>query len=148
MSISALSSSALALIEQELLTGQTTSTSATASTTSTSSTASTTAADPTTTATATLTKDLAALLKDLASGNVADSKTAIAKVQQDLKAQTTSDPNSSSTSTSSTSPLDTLFNQISASLNSTSSTSGSLQDLATYLIQNGQGTGNVVNTTA
>jgi hypothetical protein len=37
---------------------------------------------------------------------------------------------------------------MSTSLNSTNSTNGALQDLATYLIQNGQGTGSVVNTTA
>jgi len=53
-----------------------------------------------------------------------------------------------SSSTSSSSPLDNLLTQISNSLNSTNSTAGSLQDLASYLIQNGQGTGSVVNTTA
>jgi len=148
MSISALSSSSLALIEQELLAGQTSSTSSTASTTSASSTTSATSVDPTTTATAKLTQDLASLLKDLASGNATDAKSAVAKVQQDIKAQTASDSTSSATSTSSNSPLDTLLNQISSSLNSTNSTSGSIQDLAAYLVQNGQGTGNVVNTNA
>jgi hypothetical protein len=85
---------------------------------------------------------LATLLKDLASGNTTDSKSAVAKVQQDLKTQKASNPSTSS------SPLDNLLTQIAGSLNSTNSTSGSLQDLATYLIQNGQGTGSVVNTSA
>jgi len=148
MSISALSSSSLALIEQDLLATQTANTSSTASTTSAASTASATAEDPTTASTAQLTKDLAALLKDLASGDATASKTALATVQQDIKSQNSSDSSTSSTSTSSSSPLDTLLAQISSSLNSTNSTTGSLQDLAAYLIQNGQGTGNVVNTNA
>ena len=87
-----------------------------------------------------LTKDLAALLKDLASGNVDESKTSVAKVQQDIQAQTPTPPLHL--------PLDNLLTQISTSLNSTNSTSASLQDLDTYFIQNGQGTGNIVNTTA
>jgi hypothetical protein len=144
MSISAVSSSALAQIETNLLADLT-------GTSSTASTASTTATtdSSTTTATTQLTTDMASLLKDLASGNVSESKTAIAKVQQDLKLQTASaDTTDTSSSTSTSSPLDTLLTQIASSLTSTNSTAGSLQDLASYLIQNGQGTGTVVNTTA
>jgi alkylhydroperoxidase/carboxymuconolactone decarboxylase family protein YurZ len=128
MSITAVPSSAVALIEKTLL----------AELNSATSTASTSnpAANPATTQ---LTKDFASLLTDLASGNVTTSKSAITKVQQDLTAQSVSATNS---------PLDNLLIQIAGSLNATNSTAGSLQDLAAYLIQNGQGTGSTVNTTA
>ncbi len=139
MSLSSISSSALALIEKTLL-ADLTGTSSTSATTSPN-----TSTDPSSNSTTSqLTKDLATLLKDLASGNTTDSKSAVAKVQQDLKTQKASNPSSSTSS----SPLDNLLTQIAGSLNSTNSTSGSLQDLATYLIQNGQGTGSVVNTSA
>jgi hypothetical protein len=142
MSISAVSSSSLAQIETTLL-AELTGASSTSSAASTASTASETS---TTSATTQLTKDLASLLKDLASGNVDESKSAITKVQQDLKTQIASDATTNSTTSGSS--LDNLLSQIAGSLNSTNSTAGSLQDLATHLIQNGQGSGSVVNTTA
>lgn len=128
MSISAVPSSAVALIEKTLL----------AELNSATSTASTSnpGASPATTQ---LTKDFASLLTDLASGNVTNSKSAITKLQQDLTAQS---------ATATNSPLDNLLTQIAGSLNSTNSTVGSLHDLAAYLIQNGQGTGSAVNTSA
>ena len=136
MSLSAVSPSSLSQIETTLLAELTSASSTNSNASAVSSTPDLSATSSTTQ----LTKDLASLLKDLASGNVDESKTATSKVQQDLKTQTTSDASSS--------PLNNLLSQIAGSLNSTNSTSGSLQDLATYLIQNGQGTGNVVNTTA
>lgn len=84
-----------------------------------------------------LTRDLATLLKDLASGNVAGSISSTAQAQQDLNTPSTT-----------ASPLENLLTQIAASLNSTDSTSGSLQNLATYLVQNGEGAGSVVDTSA
>jgi len=131
MSVSVIPSSAVAQIEKTLL-AELDSVSSAVPTSSTPSPA---------TAPTQITRDLAALLKDLASGNVDESKTAVAKVQQDIQAQSPSD-------SSSTTPLDNLLTQISSSLNSTNSTSGSLQALDTYLIQSGRGTGNVINTTA
>jgi hypothetical protein len=66
-------------------------------------------------------------------------------VQADLKAEDAS--NTSSTSPKTTSPLETLINQISTSLSS-GSTQGALQALASFLVQNGQGTGSLVDVTA
>jgi hypothetical protein len=68
----------------------------------------------------------------------------ISKVQSDLDASVAS---TSSSSTQTTSPLDALITKMSASLNS-GSVQGALQDLASYLVQAGQGTGSVVNTFA
>lgn len=66
----------------------------------------------------------------------------------DSSATSSSDSTSDSSSTSSTaSPLSTLLSQISSSL-STGNTSGALQDLAGFLVQNGEGTGNLINTSA
>ena len=129
MSVSVVPSSAVALIEKTLL----------AELDSAESPVSPLSAPSTDAATTQLTKDLAALLKNLASGNVGESKIAVTNVQQDIQAQGTSDAPS---------PLDNLLTQISNSLNSTNSTSASLHDLDTYFIQNGQDTGNVLNTTA
>jgi len=133
MSVSVIPSSAVAQIEKTLL----------AELDSVSSAVPTSSTPSPGTVPTQLTRDLAALLKDLASGNVDESKTAIAKVQQDIQAQSPSD--SSSTTPS---PLDNLLTRISNSLNSTNSTSASLQALDTYLIQSGRSTGNVINTTA
>ena len=129
MSVSVVPSSAIALIEKTLLTELD----------STSSTLSTSSA-PSTAASTQLTRDLASLLKSLASGNVPDASSSIASVQQDLATQASPDATPS--------PLENLLTQIASSLNSTNSTSGSLENLASYLIQNGQGAGSVVNTTA
>ena len=132
MSVSVVPSSAVALIEKTIL----------AELDSASSPVTTASPSSTNAATTQLTRDLAALLKNLASGNVDESKTSVANLQQDIQAQSTSD------SSHSPSPLDNLLTQISNSLNSTNSTSASLHDLDTYFIQNGQDTGNVLNTTA
>jgi hypothetical protein len=127
MSVSVVPSSAIALIEKTLITEL--------------DTAPSTPSAPPTAASTQLTRDLASLLKSLASGNVPDASSSIANVQQDLKTQASPDAATAS-------PLENLLTQIASSLNSTNSTSGSLENLAAYLIQNGQGAGSVVNTTA
>jgi len=100
-------------------------------------------AGSTTDATSSLTKDVTSLLKDLTSGNTSSAKTDIAKVQKDLQSGDASFASSSQT----TNPLDTLISTITASLN-TGGIQGALQDLASYLVQNGQGSGSLVDTSA
>lgn len=90
-----------------------------------------------------LSKDMTSFLKDLTSGDTSAAKADLSKVKVDLKAQEASTSSSDQT----TSPLDALISKMSDSLSSGSVT-GALQDLATYLVQNGQGTGSLVNTTA
>ena len=80
---------------------------------------------------------------DETSGNISAAKTDVTKLQADLKVE--DNPTSSSTQTAS--PLNTLVSQISASLSS-GSVQGALHDLATYLVQNGQATGGLIDTTA
>ena len=93
-------------------------------------------------ATDTLTNDVVSLLKDLVSGNTSGAKTDLGNLQKDLNAA-----DSSSSSTSQTSPLDTLISQMETSLSSGSAQSA-LQELASYFVQNGLGTGSLMNTTA
>jgi hypothetical protein len=118
---------------------------------STTSTASTSASGP-------LATDLAALLKSLGSNDVNGAKAALAKVEADIKADGSSTSSSSSTSGSnsttgspsgsqSTNPLTNLLNQLNTALNS-GDTSGALQDLTTFLLNTGQGSGSAVNTSA
>lgn len=108
-----------------------------------------------------LTQDLLTLLKDLAFGDIAGAKTALAKYKADLKAQTAAADDSASTknlaslykvlingSTADTQAVnesDSLVASISASLNS-GSVKGALQDLTGYLVQNGQVSGGLINT--
>jgi hypothetical protein len=87
-----------------------------------------------------LTKDVTSLLKDLTSGDTKAAKSDITNVQSDLKAE-------DSSSTSSKSPLETLIDKMATSLSS-GSTTDALQDLASYLVHIGQGTGSLVDTTA
>jgi hypothetical protein len=92
--------------------------------------------------------DLTHLLKDLTSGNTSEAKADINKVQADLQTQDASSVASAQTG----SPLDALIGKISDSLNS-GSVQGALQDgaqhdLANFLVENGQGTGNLINTSA
>jgi hypothetical protein len=118
---------------------------------------------------------MASLLSALATGNLSGAQSDITKIKADLKAQQSSSSSDSRSSvkishghhhhssaaaptdststgstsattstTQSTSPFDSLLSQISSSL-SQGSTAGALQDLATFLVQNGQGTGNLVN---
>jgi len=88
-----------------------------------------------------LTQDLINLLKTLATGNISGARNDINKLQTDLQAQTTAN----ASSTPATSPLNTLVTNISNALNS-GSVQGALQDLANYLVQNGQASGGLINT--
>jgi hypothetical protein len=92
--------------------------------------------------TSSLTKDVVSLLKDLTSGNTSAAKTDLTNLQKDMNAD-----GSSSSSTTQTSPLDTLIANLETALNS-GSTQDALQSLASYLVQSGQGTGGLVDTTA
>jgi hypothetical protein len=92
-----------------------------------------------------LSKDMYSLLKDLVSGNTSAAKTDVTNLKTDLQAEEAS--SSSSSASSSASPLDTLVAKMSDALDS-GSVQGALQDLASYLVQNGQGTGSLVNTSA
>jgi hypothetical protein len=108
-----------------------------------------------------LTQDLLTLLKDLAFGDIAGAKTALAKYKADLKAQTAAADdsasarnlaslykaltNGSTAGTQAVNQSDSLIASISASLNS-GSVRGALQDLTGYLVQNGQVSGGLINT--
>jgi hypothetical protein len=88
-----------------------------------------------------LTQDLINLLKTLATGNISGAKSDVKKLQTDLQAQAAATPSG----TQATSPLNTLVKNISNALSS-GSVQGALQDLANYLVQNGQGSGGLINT--
>jgi hypothetical protein len=92
--------------------------------------------------------DLASLLKDLTSGNTSAAKADVSKVQADLQTQDTS----SVAATQTGSTLDALIGKISDSLNAGSvqgaPQDGAQHDLATFLVENGQGTGSLINTSA
>lgn len=92
------------------------------------------------------------MLKALATGDTSGAKSDLAKFQTDLKAQSASSStnniasdtaNTSSTQTGS--PLESLLTTISSALNS-GNTQSALQDLANYLVQNGQASGGLINT--
>jgi hypothetical protein len=93
--------------------------------------------------TSSLTKDVTSLLKDLTSGNTSAAKTDITKVQKDLQSEQASSASSAQTNN----PLDALISTITASLNS-GGIQSALQDLASYLVQNGQGSGSLVDVSA
>jgi hypothetical protein len=120
----------------------------------------TTAAAATTTGTAAtaLQKELADLIKALATGDLAKAKTLLAQIQQQLNTQnastsstdttdTSSATNTGTTDTTAPTSLDTLLSAISGALNS-GSTSDALSVLAAYLIDSGNSTGNLINTHA
>ena len=92
--------------------------------------------------------DLTSLLKDLTSGNTSEAKADIYTVQADQQTQHASSVGSAQTGN----PLDTLIGKISDSLNS-GGVQGALQDgaqhdLANFLVENGKGTGSLINTSA
>jgi hypothetical protein len=90
--------------------------------------------------------DLTSLLKDLSSGNTSAAKADISKVQADLQTQDGSSVADAQTG----GPLDTLIGKISDSLDSGSVQGalrdGARQDLADFLVENGQGIGNLIDT--
>jgi hypothetical protein len=93
-----------------------------------------------------LSSDLTYLLKDLTSGNTSAAKADISKVQADLQTKDASSVADAQTG----GPLDTLIGKISDSLDSDSvqgaPQDGARHDLADFLVENGQGTGNLIDT--
>lgn len=98
-------------------------------------------AQESTDATNTLGKDVTSFLKDLASGDTSAAKTDLSKVQKDLQSV------EASSSSQASNPLDSLISKMADSLSS-GDVQGALQTLASYLVQNGQGSGGLVNATA
>jgi hypothetical protein len=94
-----------------------------------------------------LAKDVTSLFKDLASGNSSAAKTDATRVKTDLQTQDASTASTSTSSTQTVSPLDSLIAKISDSLNA-GAVPSALQDLAGYLVQIGLGTGSLINTSA
>ena len=92
--------------------------------------------------------DLASLLKDLTSGNTSAAKADVSKVQADLQTQDAS----SIADAQRGSTLDALIGKISDSLNAgtvqVAPREGAQHDLANFLVENGQGTGSLINTSA
>jgi hypothetical protein len=90
---------------------------------------------------------LSSLLKDLTSGNTTAAMADIKTVQADLLTQDAS----SVAGAKSGGPLDTLIGKISDSLNSGSFDGtlkdGAEHDLAKFLVEDGKGTGSLINTT-
>jgi hypothetical protein len=95
-----------------------------------------------------MSSDLASLLKDMTTGNTSAAKADVSKVQADLQTQDAS----SVAGTPTGKPLDTLIGKISDSLDSGGvqggSQDGAQRDLANFLVENGQGAGSLVNTSA
>jgi hypothetical protein len=93
-----------------------------------------------------LDSDLTSLLKDLTSGNTSAAKADISKVQADLQTKDASSVADAPTGR----PLDALIGKISDSLDSGSvqgaPQDGARQDLADFLVENDQGTGNLIDT--
>lgn len=92
--------------------------------------------------------DLTSLLKDLTSGNTSAAQVDVSKVQADLQTQDASPVANAQTGR----PLDSLIGEISDSLNS-GTVQGAPQDLAqhdlaNFLVENGHGTGSLINTSA
>ena len=90
-----------------------------------------------------LAKELAALLKALAAGDLKGAQTDLQNLKASLKQQ---DATSSTSLASTPSPLNQLVTKLSHDLTS-GSTSDALNDIATYLAASGSSTGNLVNTT-
>lgn len=90
-----------------------------------------------------LAKDVTSLFKDLAAGSSSAAKTDIGRVQVDLQTQDAA----AAAPTHAISPLENLVAKISDSLNA-GAVPSALQDLAGYLVQNGQATGSLINTSA
>lgn len=84
--------------------------------------------------------DLATLFKDLAANNTSAAQTDLTQLEKDLGVSSTS-------SGTSPTPLQTLFASLSSSISSGDTTSA-INTLASFFLQNGSSTGNVVNTTS
>jgi hypothetical protein len=90
-----------------------------------------------------LAKDVTSLFKDLAAGSRSAAKTDVARVKEDLQTQDFS----TAAPTHAVSPLENLVAKISDSL-SAGAVPSALKDLAGYLVQIGQATGSLINTSA
>jgi hypothetical protein len=92
--------------------------------------------------------DLTSLLQDLTSGNTSAAKADVSRVRANLQSQDAS----SVAGAQAGGPLDTLIAKISDSLNSDSAQDtpqdGAQRDLANFLVENEQGTGSLINTSA
>jgi hypothetical protein len=84
--------------------------------------------------------DLATLFKDLAAKYTSAAQTDLAQLEKDLGV-------SSSSSGADATPLQKLFASLSSSISSGDTTSA-INTLASFFLQSGSSTGNVVNTTA
>ena len=89
-----------------------------------------------------VTSDLVALLKALASGNVSESRASLARLQADIKTQQSA--SATATTASEQPPFNVVLNRVAESL-AAADTGKALQDLASYLIQGGQASGNLVD---
>jgi hypothetical protein len=89
-----------------------------------------------------LSQDLINLLKALVSGDTSAAKSSLFKFQADLKTQAAAGSNSSAQEGS---PLDSLLANVSNALNS-GNTQGALEDVASFLVLNGQSNGSLINT--
>jgi len=89
--------------------------------------------------TSALARDLVDLLKNLAMGDLVAAQADLSKLKMDMKAE-----NITITYPAPVGTLSHLVSQVSDSLDA-GSTDGALMNLATYLIQNGKGIGNLVN---
>jgi hypothetical protein len=89
-----------------------------------------------------VTSDLVALLKALASGNVSESKASLARLQADIKTQQSA--SATAATASEQPPFNVVLNRVAESL-AAADTGKALQDLASYLIQGGQASGNLVD---
>ncbi len=103
-----------------------------------------------------LKKDLADLIKALATGDLSTAKALLAQLQKSLKAQAASKSASATAAStaaskaatiSTSSPLEQLLSAISDALNA-GSTSDALYSLASYLTQSGNANGNLIDTLA
>jgi DNA polymerase III delta subunit len=92
-------------------------------------------------------QDVTSLIKALTGGNNADANSELTNLKADLQTQDLSTANIKSTSSQNVSPLATLLNKVTDNLN-TGSVQGALEDLAGYLVQNGQVTGSLLNVSA
>lgn len=89
-----------------------------------------------------VTSDLVALLKALASGNVSESRASLARLQADIKTQQSA--SATATTASEQPPFNVVLNRVAESL-AAADTGKALQDLASYLIEGGQSSGNLVD---
>ncbi len=147
MSVSSISSSLSDNTLYLLLgTQSTTSTTAAGTKTATSDASSATDASNTDSSSA-ISKDLEALLKALASGDVASAKADLAKLKDELKKQDAAGSTTGTSASSTPSALDKLVAKLSDDLNA-GSTDDALGDVAGYLVRSGLAAGNLVNTSA